>query len=944
MQQIRKKHNTTNKKTQLKTIRVILFIIILKACPTYQATQSYGPFEIKTSQISSSCKDLDDITYSKYALVEKAKTISKVLSFGEDYIEEYFKTGDKSKFKDLGYQAIKVISWIWVFILWSILGSLISFIYFVARAIQRGVHRVKKRRKERNRGGTAVEFPDQASNRNIGESGENLNFKGANSSGAFSIPQKSRYQGDSIIFTRRAKSIVFCCNLLTGILIFVIAVRWSYIAFQTLKGLKKTDCAISRVYSYFEDGIKTPESKFLGLNGYERVLEDFSKEMGSLKKMENALSDVDTQVSAISGSILTFSTLYSTATVQSAKDIAYLMYTDTTRRMHPNTISLAIGREVDDLLKGAQITYAYGISSERIASNDKNTYDLVGIGFDMLLSYAKLGMDELKEFTSKYTYGIRGPILILFIWIVLISISLLTVIFLMATCYSYKVRKYIKTSICCQVVITVYFFLLASTINIIAVVSFGFGAIGTNVCSYANEMIEKANYSRAAIPETLHVVTDRCLYDTAKGNIVTGSVRGGVSSTISITDVFNIFDGIGLNRANYNITEGGNSRPLPELRKFKKRLDDIQSFNVYDFEDENSKGKGYRDIIPQINAIINCAKDEVQYDPNFCTYNVKSTTEDAVDAHLEDNYCIVLSNFNHTDLKKRYETKPCAQEAVALFKPVKLQFDQHTALIKEMIEFYDEKILPEYMKAIKKLEQTMPEVEKGKTQVPNTASFFLEKGYSYGEISDCRFIRPYVTTAVGNFCFELVINFAFQTRYLVTLGPLMTFFATCLCCAVIQTRTKNVEGDEFLIKGMVRPAGFGLDIDNAPGGWGIKKKKSKKDEQAKIDLEFDGFAHFDEEDVFEKKGSLRDNKNKINEFKSTKKRDEIQGENSDSESEEEKKSEPKGVEGEKEGDMDLKILQKIDKDEGKEDKVKMKKKKNKPGKLPPIELPEVEND
>lgn len=625
------------------------------------------------------------------------------------------------------------------------------------------------------------------------------------------------------------------------------------------RGFKKADCAISRVYSYFEDGKKSDESKFLGLNGYEAVIEVFKNEMSSIKAMENQISDVDSQVAAVQSAILSFSTKFSTATVQSAKDPEYIMYTDTTRKMHPNTISREIGNELKSLYDAATTVYQFGVSSERISQKERNDYDVAGIEFHLLLSYAKIGFNKLKEFTKNYRYNVRGPVLKFFIWVIMISLSLLTIIFLVATCYSFKVRKHIKKSMFCQVLITIYFFLVASSFNILAVVGFGFGTIGTNICSYSLDMIDKANYSRAAVPEYLHPLVDRCVYEKGNGDIT--SVSSAFKNGIGYQDLFNIFNGLGLKSQNYNITSNGKSKPLPSLLEFKEHLIKLKKLEEYDFDEPNSVGKGYRDIIPKINAIIKCAKDEIQVDERNCTTPaIISKLTDAVDANLDENYCIVLTKFDHNNLKERYATKPCAAEAIPLYPPLKRQVDQFFILVDEMIAFYDDEIKPDYDLAVEKLEKTMPEVEKASVQAPNTAKFFSEKGYSYSEISDCRFIRPYLVTTWGNFCFELVINFAYQTRYLVTLGPLITFFATCLCCAVIQTRSKVVEGDEFLVKGMVRPAGFGVDVDDAPKGWATSKQNlGMEDKTEKIEMDFDGFAHLDEE---ENKPMSRKNSNK----------------------------------------------------------------------------------
>lgn len=912
-------------KIRKKLILISIFLLFQKSA---SKAKNYGPYEINTSQIAEICKEVGDIEYSRFSLLKNSQTISSVLSFGEGYMEEYFKTGDKTKIEDVGLHAIKMISWIWVFVLWSIFGLVGSLVYFIIKGIQRGVHKMKKKR---NQGKSELERGN--SKDNILNDAGNTNTKRQNS---VSLPQKSRFQGDSIIFSRRAKCLVFCCILSIGIFLFSLAIRWSYFAFQTVGGLKRTDCAISRVYSYFEDGIKTEEAKFLGLKGYDAVFKSFEKEIGNIKAMEDHQSDVDTSVSALTTQVGSFSTKFSTYTVQSAKDIEYVIYTDTTRKMHPNTISKDIGNELQILKIGADIAFGYGVSSQRISQAEEDARK--SVDFDRLLSSAKEGFDELKEFTKPFRYNVRGMLLRFFIWTVVLSLSVLTIIFLVSTCYSFKVRRYIKLSIFCQVIITVFFFTLASTINIIAVLSFGYGAIGTNICSYALDMVDKANYSRAMIPESLHSIADRCIYSGGKGDIT--SYSSAFSDKVSYRDFSNVFEGLGLKRKRFNITADGKSQPLPSLLEYKKHIERLQNMEEYDFKESGSILRGYRDIIPEINYIIKCTNDEVQVNEKNCTSSQISTLSDDADAYLDESYCIVLSKFNHVTLADRYKNKPCAQSAIPLYLPVKLQADQHREMLKLMLEFWDEKITPQYNTAVQKLETTMPQVEKSQNQAPNTAQFFSEDGYTYGEISDCRFIRPYLTTTMGNFCFELVINFAYQTRYLLSMGPLMTIFASCLCCAVAQTRTKDVEGDEFLVKGMVRPQGFGLDIDQAPAGW--SSGKVKRVDRQKIEIDVDGFANFnldDEEKPISRKGSdglkrktamgmgstlpkMKDEfeKKKREVKKKDKESDEIQGEIAefDGGEDEEEKEHGEGIEGD--GDVETQNLGK----------------KRLTGKLPPV--------
>lgn len=63
-------------------------------------------------------------------------------------------------------------------------------------------------------------------------------------------------------------------------------------------------------------------------------------------------------------------------------------------------------------------------------------------------------------------------------------------------------------------------------------------------------------------------------------------------------------------------------------------------------------------------------------------------------------------------------------------------------------------------------------------------------------LMNCTIVRREYKMLVGNGCYHLGINFAYQSLILGVLGPLLTVIAFCICCSVLRSEENDAIAKE----------------------------------------------------------------------------------------------------------------------------------------------------
>jgi len=62
-------------------------------------------------------------------------------------------------------------------------------------------------------------------------------------------------------------------------------------------------------------------------------------------------------------------------------------------------------------------------------------------------------------------------------------------------------------------------------------------------------------------------------------------------------------------------------------------------------------------------------------------------------------------------------------------------------------------------------------------------------------LMNCTIVRREVKMLLGTGCYQLGVNFTYQSLLLGLMGPLFTLMAFCMCCSVIRSQQKRTTKD-----------------------------------------------------------------------------------------------------------------------------------------------------
>lgn len=908
-------------KNHLLTLFLLFLITPIKM---YTFTYNNSPFQDYTldeSKISETCEehDIKKFTFSIFDIIEKERDFKeKYIDKENDLMESYIRTNDSSYLTQIKDQASKKIWYHYFFTLITFVFTVMTIFYLINRAIKRGRHKFKKRKMKK----AGVTLPSKRRNRNY--SNKCL----------------------TLVNTKRCRCLTYFCNMLIGFAIAGVSFRWRNFAMETVEGLKKTDCSMSRFFNAVENGFIQEyksgiHAKYLGVNGFVHFLKKIQAEVKDVKDIGDVYEDYAQRAEELKRWVSTFKGIYSNKAVKSPYGEENKIIPDISKYIKTGIVNHSFFNEANEYaILGSSIRNSETTSSKVL--NDETNYSKYIDRMIYEMEEVSEGLKIAKRKTRIFEYSPNGPLFRFYINCITFGFVLCLFLYTIAFTVSYIGKKFLKVTVCCQATFTILMLLATLITLVFGIVSFRNSYLWAKVCAFSHEFKNEKNVSGDYIPAALYKYAETCFFSEGSG-----AVHDLLSEDYKykFVEIVNLVKAGSLKVSQYeNIEDVDELDLIKDIKNFQLMIEDLKNFQIDDFKEleENDDNKP-DNVVSDINEELECTKNEVKLNYKKCVKSPVSSLSDQKNDKKEENYCLVPLYFGHDDINGRYSSTCVGSKSSEIEEKVKnlLEFNKsYQELLSKMEGDLKNVILPKARDAGNELIKgnKAREFPKKILEMMKSSVEFYQKN-EYATINNCRNTLLFMDEFIGNVCFSFVYNYKEQAELIIWLSPILFLFSCINFFGVLGSRTKLIEEDLYGLGAVRSSANFGgsspsKNVDDAPKGWGPSGKGLKQNIKNKSiggNLNLDKFEF--EDDLEDKRDQVRigeseDFEGKSYEFDDSEKRELGFGERS------------KKNKVQKRADILKSKLPKRKKNETEEEEVKHKQKKKnfELGKLPKLQV------
>lgn len=840
------------------TIKIFITALILELTAQQGligVKNRFWDYPIK-SNAHSTCDDFGekDLRYKETDLLTNELFFRKDFRFGKSLMSEFINTGDIKVFDEIQKTATRFMIPHFALLIISGLCFLGTFIYMIQRVIKRAYHRLNKRKT----GGNTLRAE---------ESGGGV-VKSKKSNRFYSNPFLT------LVNTKRCRSLTFACNLIIGIIIIMMGWRWRYRALEMVGSLKKSDCSLSRLYSFMEYGVDTTREtatgeeivRYYGLRGELHFFMKLKDELARMKKIPLDETNFYKYVVEMQKGLYTYLKDYKDRQILTPKGGNSMAVPTFSQDLEEfiDVFENSLFREFFRYeILNSKLDWVVQTSKKIEAEKDLYVASIVGLEDKLIEGIS--GIDESKKLTKRYNFTLRGPLLNAFIEISFWVFSAGVLLYIIFYCLSFKLQKAVKFSVCCQSTLTLFTMVVGIIMEIMAITAYIYSSVAVNLCSEAQTFVNRGELTKQLIPEEAHKLAEQCIFMNATGNF-SNTLNKDLSQRFE--DSIKLIDQESIK----NLTRNINQTDHKELLIYQRGMDygnRLSAFKTYHLNSEIfSTPSDNPDIeLSKLNTLLASSQNEVQFSKEKCTKFPVSQLTDDLKYKNNEEYCLVPSSFSSRDMASRYDGVLADTSGIqSSYTQIADFSSSYDDLITQMYNTYQTKVMFNIEKSAEALlNESSSFTDMVYEKLPSSTRFY-ENG-NYSQIGDCREIRKFVVDTVGTVCFNFVHDFDNQGSILIWLAPLVILFSCLNCIGAIGSRTKLIEADLYGI-GAVYDSGIKeksnlhskRNIEEAPEGLGKykgNKEKLKMNIQHSIVASRDEFIEYSLDKFDEKENDNR---------------------------------------------------------------------------------------
>lgn len=585
----------------------------------------------------------------------------------------------------------------------------------------------------------------------------------------------------------KSKGCTACISITSIVLVIaitVLGVLWSVYIFNSIGGLKRTDCAASQFFSNVRYGVKNNDLTFVGLGGVKYLFETLKSDINALTTPNNIPDQqLDVKADKLLPALKTYYDEYKTKTVTSCTGTGTAtpdIVSELTEK-----INKYIGMEFDILAENSKLVHGAAVTANEIAGAKGDEFKSSLDSFITQIADAETNVEKFqKDFLDTLDTDNNASIAKLVAWGIMLGTAGLMIFFLLLMACSLN-AKCTGMTLCLEAILAILKMFFAFIINAIALATIAVGVITANFCVFSYDALNDKSLAADLFPSEVKNIFDICLYKDSSGNLL-DLVDG--SNLDQVTSLREMSEGFAINLDDMNITL---TEP-PSIKAFREEyIAKLRSYEVSDFL--KSPADDPQVQVDAGNAIVSCTQDEWQDFATDCTKTPVSQVADAADANLATDYCLVPSKWGAFTGTDRYSTVACAADAIPILTKLKAGIDSHDALLDQMDASLIAADGPKDVAVAIYTGLTNAKVEFDdlQTKMKKSVDFIASTVENLPAMMNCKVIRQEMRNILGNACYKFGRNLAIQGIILCFIGPLMTIFAFCVCCTYMQSKVAD---------------------------------------------------------------------------------------------------------------------------------------------------------
>lgn len=727
---------------------------------------AFGGYTMKR-ELSSTCSDYteDEIMYTEEEFKEGNDAIKGYFSFLQQPLRDFMKDqNNKQGLEDAGKKNGWILGFNVVFAVFSFFAFIIFIIYFFCMTIC----------------SCLCCCCDDELEKDLADKPGDSEMKRAKKA-------RMRRKREKKIKQLNSKTCTACISITSIILVLgitVLGVIWAVYIFNSIGGIKRTDCATSYFFSDVRFGVKDNDLTFVGLGGIKYLFQSLKEDINQLTTPNTIVDqNLDTKADALFPSLKAFYDTYQSKTVASCTGTGTAQ-PDSIRSLNQN-ITDFIGKEFTILQDAAKQIHTAAVTANEIAG-------AAGDGFkaslDEFIKQINDADGNVVKFQTDFTNAINtetnSGYAKLGAWIIMLGTAGLMIFFLLLMACSLN-AKCVGCTLFLEALLAILKMFFAFIINTLALVFVVLGVVVVNFCVFSYDAMNDKQLATDLFPKEIKDIFDICLYTDSSGNLL--QLVGGESLT-NVQGIRDMAEGFAVNLDELNIT----SLEPPSIKFYRTEM--LGKWKTYELSDfQASPADDPQVQVDAGNKIVTCTSDEWQDFKGDCTKSPVSATTDAADKNLATDYCLVPSLWGHTDGATRYPTGNCAAGAATILTNLKKCVDEHDTLISDM----DASVIAtdgpkERAYAIYQgLQAAKTEFVDLQNKLKKSVEFIASSVESLPSMMNCKIIRKELRNLLGNACYRFTRNFTAQAILLAIIGPLMSVFACCICCTYMKSKVAD---------------------------------------------------------------------------------------------------------------------------------------------------------
>lgn len=800
-------------------------------------------------------ENLEELSYGSVKISKGEEKLRKKFRYGEEYMSRFSKTGDIEHIYDLTKHSFNYMIFHIILLIITIFFLCCVCWCLIIRGISRGVHRCKKRLKERRENKLERQ-----------ETGENLQNKEKKKQ-----PPTHRNENNNqclmCLNTKRSRCCLYTCNIILAFVVMMLLMVWNFSAGDAVQSMKRSDCVINKAFNGVKEGFYSKaeissgsDTAYFGIEGYINLLQTFKAEIGNVKvfkesyiKLANGVNEIEEAMAIIA---MKFKLKEFDSPVEGIEEKIIPDFSNSLAKNgnFPQTFS-CFDKAKNALLHviNFQVTTIYF---------EQRKSEKMKISMEKIIEYMEKIKEGLiilnKEYIRPYSYKVQGRRLDTISNSITGWFIVLTVIYLIAFTCSYHVRAAVKLSVCFQAFYSIVILYMASVVLGYSIGSYSFSAVAFNVCTRANLILDNEFLVENLVPESLYKMSKSCFSEKNADGFYVDDIGDDISKDYEM--LRNVLFASSVELKEYGYGEDGKFNLFEDLKFFSETgIGKIKNFEINDFANTN---KNYNPDTSreEISKIINCEKNELQFDQKNCKKEPISKPEDSETYKVGEDYCLVPSLMGYKKFSDRYKSPSCASESIPLYTKLANFMSEFQSFLDEVKTEVDSKLIPLIPGVDNELGVLKKMTENANQSIPLTKKFF--ENFTFNSMANCKETKKLLKDALGTTCFQLVPSFWEQTKYTLIIGPLLFLFGCFNFCGVLTSRIKLIEKDLYG-RGAVRQYNgtnneMRDDLDQAPSGLGTKMgfiDRRKTNQKLKMK---DGFDFDDEENEKSSRAEIDD--------------------------------------------------------------------------------------